>query len=60
MKTTEAQTAFESAGLHYHWDPFASGLSVPGVPLGMGFVDPTPIATHVVSADALEGNLTFL
>ena len=55
MKTAEAQTMFESGGLHYQWDPFGTGLSFPGVPLGLGFVDPTPIATHVVSADALEG-----
>ena len=56
MKTAEAQTMFESGGLHYQWDPFASGFAFPGIPMGLGFVDPTPIATHMVSADALEGN----
>ena len=55
MRTAAAQTAFDSGGLHYHWDPFSSGLAFPGMPVGLGFVDPTPIATHVVSADALEG-----
>ena len=47
---------FESGGLHYQWDPFATGFAFPGIPMGLGFVDPTPIATHMVSADALEGN----
>lgn len=52
MTSTEAQTAFD--GIHYAWDPYASGLAFQGIPRGLEFVDPTPIATHVVSADALE------
>ena len=56
MRTTEVQTN-PDPGLSYQWNPYASGMAFPGMPLGMGFVDPTPIATHVVSPDALEGVL---
>ncbi|XP_060594668.1 serine/arginine repetitive matrix protein 2-like isoform X2 [Ruditapes philippinarum] len=52
MTTAEAQTAMD--GILYSWDPTGSGLAFQGVPHGLHFVDPTPIATHVVSADALE------
>jgi hypothetical protein len=42
-------------GLKYQWDSKFSGFAVPGFLNGLGMVDPTPIATHVVSPDALEG-----
>ena len=40
----------------YHWNldgrsPYAALLPS----YGLGYVDPTPIATHTISADALEG-----
>jgi hypothetical protein len=56
MTTAEAQTAMD--GILYSWDPTGSGLAFQGVPHGLHFVDPTPIATHVVSADALESKIT--
>lgn len=51
-KNVEVQTA--EPGLTYRWDSRYSGMAVPGPALGMGFVDPTPIATHVVSPETLE------
>ncbi len=44
-------------GLLYHWNldgraPYAAL----GSQYGLGYVDPAPIATHTISADALEGN----
>ena len=42
------------AGLIYHWN-VENSVTVVGQQYGLGYVDPTPIATHVVSADALEG-----
>lgn len=53
MTSAEVQTAMD--GLLYSWDPAGSGVAFPGIPYGLHFVDPTPIATHVVSADSLEG-----
>jgi len=41
------------AGLIYHWN-VENSVTVVGQQYGLGYVDPTPIATHVVSADALE------
>ncbi|XP_033736981.1 uncharacterized protein C19orf44 homolog [Pecten maximus] len=52
MKNVEVQTA--EPGLKFSWDSRYSGMAVPGPELGMGFVDPTPIATHVVSPETLE------
>ncbi|XP_060082195.1 uncharacterized protein C19orf44 homolog [Ylistrum balloti] len=52
VKSVEVQTA--EPGLTYSWDTRYSGMAVPGPALGMGFVDPTPIATHVVSPETLE------
>jgi hypothetical protein len=42
-------------GLLYHWNAHNVASAVMGPQYGMAFVDPTPIATHVVSAEALEG-----
>ncbi|OWF34810.1 uncharacterized protein C19orf44-like [Mizuhopecten yessoensis] len=52
MKSVEVQTA--EPGLTFSWDSRYSGMAMPGPALGMGFVDPTPIATHVVSPETLE------
>lgn len=51
----EVQTQPEP-GLWHHWniDPSA-GMATVGPAYGLSRVDPTPIATHMVSADALEG-----
>ncbi|XP_053394111.1 serine/arginine repetitive matrix protein 1-like isoform X2 [Mercenaria mercenaria] len=57
MATAEVQTAMD--GLLYSWDPAGTGVAFPGVPLGLHFVDPTPIATHVVSADSLEAMTAY-
>ena len=42
------------AGLIYHWN-VENSVTVVGQQYGLGYVDPTPIASHIVSADALEG-----
>lgn len=57
MTTAEVQTAMD--GLLYSWDPAGTGVAFPGIPYGLHFVDPTPIATHVVSADALEAMTAY-
>ena len=55
-KCVEVQTD-KPAGLSYKWDLTATGLAITGPGYGLEFVDPTPIASHVVSADALEGKI---
>lgn len=57
MTTAQVQTIPD--GLMYSWDPHGTGIAFPGVPYGLHFVDPTPIATHVVSADALEAMTAY-
>ncbi|XP_070942135.1 uncharacterized protein C19orf44 homolog isoform X3 [Macaca nemestrina] len=39
----------------YEWTKVA-GMAAMGPALGGAYVDPTPIANHVISADAIEGN----
>ncbi|KAL3869783.1 hypothetical protein ACJMK2_042420 [Sinanodonta woodiana] len=56
-KSAGAQTMTDA--LHYHWNMYGSGFTIPDTALGLGFVDPTPIATHVVSADALEAMTAY-
>ena len=48
------QTA-EQPGLWYTWGTEGAGMAGMTPPYGLRNVDPTPIATHVVKADALEG-----
>lgn len=56
MRTVEVQTA-DPVGLSYQWNPLYTGIAIPEPQYGLGFVNPTPIACHVVSADALEGEV---
>lgn len=56
-KTAEVQTAEQ--GLQYQWNSKYSGFAVPGFLYGLGMVDPTPIATHVVSPDSLEALTSY-
>ena len=58
-KDRKVQTGLDM-GLLYHWNPQVSGSALLGPQYGMAFVDPTPIATHVVSAEALEGVYAFV
>ena len=56
-RTAAVQTLAEP-GLLYHWNTDGGGGMAGLAPsYGLGSIDPTPIATHVVSPDALEGNL---
>ncbi|XP_046581196.1 uncharacterized protein C19orf44-like [Haliotis rubra] len=57
-KSVEIQTPTDP-GLKYRWNLMSSGLAISGPSLGLGFVDPTPIASHVVSADALEAMTSY-
>ncbi|XP_071119065.1 uncharacterized protein C19orf44-like isoform X1 [Haliotis cracherodii] len=57
-KNVEIQTPSDP-GLNYRWNLMSSGLAISGPGLGLGFVDPTPIASHVVSADSLEAMTSY-
>ena len=45
-------------GLGYEWNPLYMGMAYPGPGIGLQGTDPTPVASHAVSADALEGKLS--
>ncbi|KAG7264178.1 hypothetical protein CRUP_009732 [Coryphaenoides rupestris] len=47
----EAATQTQRDPLSYAW---SAGMAVLGPTVGMGSVDPTPVATHTVGAEALE------
>ncbi|XP_033858060.3 uncharacterized protein C19orf44 [Acipenser ruthenus] len=47
----EAGVQTQATGLAYNW---SNGMAVLGPSIGATYVDPTPIASHVVGADALE------
>lgn len=49
VKEVAVQT--QADGLTYTW---SSGMAAVGPSLGMTYVDPTPIASHTVSAEAIE------
>ncbi|KAL5021085.1 hypothetical protein ScPMuIL_000240 [Solemya velum] len=51
----------EEAGLHFQWGTasVSSGYPLLGPHYGLSFVEPTPIATHVVGADALEAMTSY-
>lgn len=53
----EVQTS--EPGLKYQWSTKNLGYPIEGYPYGLGFVDPTPIATHVISPDALESMTAY-
>ncbi|KAH3697406.1 hypothetical protein DPMN_084907 [Dreissena polymorpha] len=57
MATAGVQTPID--GLLYSWNPAGTGMAFSGLPYGLHFVDPTPIASHVVSADALEAMTAY-
>ncbi|XP_055885408.1 uncharacterized protein C19orf44-like [Biomphalaria glabrata] len=46
-------TSKDQRGDTHHWNTKQSGFLITG-PYGLQYVDPKPVATHVVSADALE------
>ncbi|XP_055073892.2 uncharacterized protein C19orf44 homolog [Misgurnus anguillicaudatus] len=54
MKGTAVQT--QTDGLTYTW---SSGMAAVGPSLGMTYVDPTPIASHTVSAEAIESVTSY-
>lgn len=51
VKDTAIQT--QPSGFHYTWHR-DEGLAVLGTSLGAAYVDPTPIASHVISPEAME------
>nr|XP_015296102.1 PREDICTED: uncharacterized protein C19orf44 homolog isoform X3 [Macaca fascicularis] len=53
VKDTAVQTPDPT--FTYEWTKVA-GMAAMGPALGGAYVDPTPIANHVISADAIEGN----
>ena len=53
-RTTQVQTGLDP-GLLYHWNLHYGPTAAVGPAFGLGSVDPSLVATHVVSADALEG-----
>jgi len=48
------QTTTDGSALSYHWNLQHTGYALPGPSYGLHYVDPAPIATHTVNADALE------
>ena len=53
-RSVEVQTG-NTMGLGYEWNPLYMGMAYPGPGIGLQGTDPTPVASHAVSADALEG-----
>ncbi|XP_067824124.1 uncharacterized protein C19orf44 homolog [Heptranchias perlo] len=51
VKDTAIQT--QPSGFTYTW-PKGEGVAVLGASLGAAYVDPTPIASHVISPEAME------
>lgn len=57
-RSVEIQTSAPT-GLYYQWNYTQTGVSVAGQPLGLGSVDPTPIAATVINPDALEAMTAY-
>ena len=53
-KMVDTQTSIADGDLAYRWDERFIGRPIVPPSLGLGSVDPSPIATHVVNADTLE------
>ena len=51
------QTGSSLADLTYRWQAEQAGVAYVSPGYGLNQVDPKLVATHVVSADALEGNV---
>ena len=47
-------TTGNARGGTHKYDTVTTGVRV-SQPFGLDYVDPAPVATHVISADALEG-----
>nr|XP_054321860.1 uncharacterized protein C19orf44 homolog isoform X4 [Pongo pygmaeus] len=56
VKDTAVQTP--DPAFTYEWTKVA-GMAAMGPALGGAYVDPTPIANHVISADAIEGGVSL-
>ncbi|XP_030640790.1 uncharacterized protein C19orf44 homolog [Chanos chanos] len=50
-RVREAAVQTHAEGLSYTW---STGLAALGPSVGLQYVDPTPVATHVISAEAVE------
>jgi len=57
-KSRAVQTGVD-VGLHYSW-PRGSAEAVASTQYGLAFVEPSSVATAVVSADALEGMCLYI
>nr|XP_023826925.1 uncharacterized protein C19orf44 homolog isoform X3 [Salvelinus alpinus] len=51
----EAAVQTQADGLAYTWSSVCVGMAALGPAVGMAYVDPTPVASHTVSAEAVEG-----
>lgn len=56
-KSVDIATADERGNLH-HYNTIHTGVTVSPA-YGLQYVDPTPVSTHVINADALEGMSTL-
>ncbi|XP_023826922.1 uncharacterized protein C19orf44 homolog isoform X1 [Salvelinus sp. IW2-2015] len=50
----EAAVQTQADGLAYTWSSVCVGMAALGPAVGMAYVDPTPVASHTVSAEAVE------
>ena len=60
QKSVEVQTSIADGHWQYGWEERFVGRPIVPPSLGLGSVDPSPIATHVVSADTLESRRLLL
>ncbi|XP_014004647.1 uncharacterized protein C19orf44 homolog [Salmo salar] len=50
----EAAVQTQADGLAYTWSSVCVGMAALGPAVGMAYVDPTPVASHTISAEAVE------